>query len=77
MITAGAGVFLWKNHRRDDLPPGIASGNGRIEATEVDVATKQQGRVEAVLVKEGDMVTEGQVLARMDAAVLRAQIARG
>ncbi len=72
LAIAGAGVW-WMNQPKQDLP-GIASGNGRIEATEVDVATKQQGRVEAVLVKEGDMVEAGQVLARMDAAVLRAQL---
>jgi HlyD family secretion protein len=57
------------------LPEGFASGNGRVEATEVDVAAKHQGRVEAVLVKEGDMVEQGQLLAQMDAAVLRAQLA--
>ena len=38
------------------------------------MATKQEGRVEAVLVREGDMVEPGQVLARMDAAVLEAQL---
>jgi HlyD family secretion protein len=58
----------------EPLAPGFASGNGRIEATEVDVATKQPGRVEAVRVNEGDMVEAGQVLARMEAAMLRAQL---
>jgi HlyD family secretion protein len=38
------------------------------------VAAKQQGRVEAVLVQEGDMVKEGQLLARIDSAVLEAQL---
>jgi HlyD family secretion protein len=56
------------------LPAGFAAGNGRIEATEVDVATKTPGRVELVLVREGDMVEAGQVLAKMDAAVLRAAL---
>lgn len=74
VIAAGVGAFIWKTHQTPSLPSGIASGNGRIEATEVDVATKQQGRVEEVAVKEGDMVKEGQVLARMDAAVIQAQL---
>lgn len=74
LVAAGAGAYYWKKVQASDLPRGIVSGNGRIEATEVDVATKQQGRVEGVLVQEGDMVTEGQELARMDAAVLRAQL---
>lgn len=75
VAAAGVGYSVWKQEQRARLPPGFASGNGRIEATEVDVAAKQQGRVEAVLVKEGDMVEEGQLLARMDSAVLRAQLA--
>jgi HlyD family secretion protein len=72
VLLAGGGFVLWKSLQVEGLPPGFASGNGRIEATEVDVATKEPGRVEVVLVKEGDMVEAGQVLAQMDAAVLRA-----
>ena len=74
VLLAGGGFALWSSLRVATLPPGFASGNGRIEATEVDVATKQPGRVEGVLAREGDMVEAGQVLARIDAAVLRAQL---
>jgi HlyD family secretion protein len=74
VLLAGGGFVLWKSLHVEKLPPGFASGNGRIEATEVDVATKQPGRIEAVLVKEGDTVEAGQVLAQMDADVLRAQL---
>src|SRR5690606_21298607 len=47
--------------------------NGRIEATEIDVATKLPGRVDAVLVSEGEFVKAGQPLARMQVEGLRAQ----
>jgi HlyD family secretion protein len=60
--------------RRDNLPPGIASGNGRIEATEIDIAAKMPGRIQDILVREGDFVTAGQVLARMDTTQLEAQL---
>src|SRR5690606_19016940 len=43
-------------------------------AVEIDVATKTPGRVEEMLVREGDFVQAGQILARMDTAVLRAQL---
>ncbi|WP_159716204.1 HlyD family secretion protein [Geminicoccus flavidas] len=66
------GAYRWL--QPDGLPEGIASGNGRIEATEIDIATRTPSRVEAMLVNEGDFVTAGQVLARMDTAVLRAQL---
>jgi len=75
VVAAGAvGVVWWRNHK-DDLPDYIASGNGRIEAEEVHVATKYAGRVSEVLVHEGDMVQADQILARMDTSELRAEYA--
>jgi HlyD family secretion protein len=55
------------------LPEGFALGNGRIEATEVDVATKLPGRLEEVRVREGDRVEPGQVVAVLDTDALEAQ----
>ena len=74
LVAAGVGWYVWKQKQAAAVPRGIAFGNGRIEATEVDVAAKQQGRVEAVMVQEGDMVEKGQLLARMDSEVLQAQL---
>jgi HlyD family secretion protein len=59
--------------RPAELPEGIAKGNGRIEATEIDIAAKTPGRIVDVLAKEGDFVHAGQILARMDEKVLNAQ----
>lgn len=55
------------------LPEGFAMGNGRIEATEVDVATKLPGRLLEVRVREGDRVEPGQVVALLDTEALAAQ----
>jgi HlyD family secretion protein len=54
--------------------PGFISGNGRIEATEIDVATKMGGRVAAILVNEGDFVRVSQPLAQMQIDVLQTQL---
>jgi HlyD family secretion protein len=54
--------------------PGISYGNGRLEATEVDIATKVAGRLSEMLVREGDNLTAGQVAAKMDAEDLAAQL---
>ena len=51
----------------------FASGNGRIEATEIDVATKLPGRVQKIMVNEGDFVQVGEPLAQMQTDVLDAQ----
>ena len=68
------GWLLWQYSQVPELPAGIASGNGRIEATEYDIATKRAGRVAEVLVREGDMVEAGQTLAGMDTENLEAQL---
>ena len=60
--------------QRTELPAGIAKGNGRIEAVEINIAAKSPGRLAAIEVNEGDFVAAGQVLARMDTAVLEAQL---
>lgn len=46
---------------------------GRAEAKEVDVNSKIPGRVVTLLVKEGDQVTKGQILARIDNRDIMAQ----
>ncbi len=74
-LLAGAAGYVWWRDNREQLPDYIASGNGRIEAEEIQVATKYAGRVAEVLVNEGDMVAVGQVLAHMDTAELRASLA--
>jgi len=74
LLLFAIGYYLWDSLRRDELPAGFASGNGRIEAVEIDVSTKTPGRVMEILVREGDFVEVGQVLARMDTNVLEAQL---
>jgi HlyD family secretion protein len=56
------------------LPAGIAETNGRIEATQVDVAPKYAGRLSEVSVEEGDAVTAGQVVARISLPEFEAQL---
>ncbi|MBG7022140.1 HlyD family efflux transporter periplasmic adaptor subunit [Pseudomonas aeruginosa] len=72
----GVGLLVWQVSRPTGLGDGFASGNGRIEATEVDVAAKLPGRGAEIEVDEGDFVTAGDVVARMDTQVLEAQLAQ-
>ncbi|MDD2224033.1 MAG: biotin/lipoyl-binding protein, partial [Pseudomonas sp.] len=68
-----AGAFGYWKSLQDRLPEGVYEANGRLEATEVQVATKYPGRLAEVLVAEGDSVTVGQLLARIDTRTLEAQ----
>lgn len=73
-VIVAAGYGAWRWYGASPLPPGIASANGRIEATEIDIAAKTPGRLKDIMADEGDFVTAGQVLARMDTEVLEAQL---
>ncbi|PAY07366.1 glycoside hydrolase family 43 [Bradyrhizobium sp. UFLA03-84] len=73
VTLAGGGYYAWQKLGSRSLPEGIAAGNGRIEAIEIDVSTKTPGRIREILVNEGEFVTAGQVLARMDTDQLEAQ----
>jgi HlyD family secretion protein len=73
LVICGLAYLAWQYFQPPKLPEGFASSNGRIEATEVDVATKLAGRILDELVDEGDFVTAGQVVAHMDIESLQAQ----
>ncbi len=74
ITVAGAAALLWFRNRGLEKPDTIASGNGRIQATEVDIATKYQGRIAEILCREGDFVEADQIVARMDTKTLAAQL---
>ncbi len=76
VVAVVAVVYLLMQMRQPGLPEGFVSGNGRTEATEVDITTKFGGRVEQVFVKEGDQVELNQTLARIDTRELEAQLRR-
>lgn len=75
-LLATAGIYLFNPLNGEHaLPPGLTAANGRIEAAEIDIATKVAGRVIDVMVHEGDLVKQGQPLARLDSRQLDAQLA--
>lgn len=69
-----ASLIAWQLLLPKGLGKGFVRGNGRIEATEIDVAAKLGGRVQDILVSEGDFVTSGQMLAHMQIQTLEAQL---
>lgn len=77
-LIAGGSWYGWQTLQSDSLSKAlsnsVAYGNGRIEATEYDIATKLPGRLVDVLVQEGDMVEAEQSLAIIDTEDLRAQL---
>ncbi len=79
-VTAGVIVavvvmaaVVWIKMKPSGPGAGFVSGNGRVEATDIDIATKLAGRVLNIMVDEGDFVKAGQPLAQMQVDVLDAQ----
>lgn len=73
-LLAGGGWWYWQQQQAGKETEGFASGNGRIEATEVDISAKMPGRVKDILVNEGDLVKSEQVVAHIDASAMQAQL---
>ena len=71
-LAGGAGFYVWQKLHPKNV--GFAMGNGRIEATDIDIAAKLAGRIEKISVGEGDFVQAGQVLAQMQTDTLEAQL---
>lgn len=72
-VVMAATLFMALRNRQPDYP-GIAYSNGRIEAQSIDVATRYGGRVNAVTVEEGQMVSAGEVIAELDLSDLAASL---
>ena len=64
---AGGGYYAWRQSRAE--VPLVMSGN--VDIREVNLSFRVGGRVAAVRVDEGDRVTDGQVVASLDAEPLR------
>ena len=56
VLVAGVVVFFaWQHYGLKETETGLVSGNGRIEAVEIDVAAKAAGRLKDIRVREGEM----------------------
>ncbi len=72
-LAAGAGYYAWQQMQPRGPGPGFVSGNGRIEATEINISSRYGGRIDEILVREGDFVQAGAPLVRMQIDTLTAQ----
>ena len=78
LVIAAIGMtwYLIKSYKEEAIykNPAFSSGNGRLEATEINIAAKLSGKIESVLVDEGDYVKAGQKLAQMQTNTLEAEL---
>ncbi|MGB3314593.1 MAG: HlyD family efflux transporter periplasmic adaptor subunit [Albidovulum sp.] len=74
IVLSGGAYAIWLSSQSAELPAGIASSNGRIEAERIDVAAKLPGRIAEVRVSEGQWLKAGDLVANMDTAEIDAQL---
>lgn len=71
-VIAVAGFVYWQQ-QQNALPEGLYVSNGRLEAEQIEVATKTAGRVKEMAVQEGQMVQTGDLIATLDANQVNAR----
>lgn len=76
LLIAVSVAVTWGGLHRGGVTSKPVGVTGTIEATQVDVSVKITGRIVERLVKEGDRVTRGQVLVRLDDSELAADVKR-
>ncbi len=74
ILAVVVAAVAWHFLKPAGTPPGLAYGNGRLEATETAVATKVQGKLIEVYFREGADLKTGQIAAQLDDAQLKADI---
>ena len=76
IATLAMAWYLIKSYKEEAIyrNPAFSSGNGRLEATEINIAAKLAGKIEEVLVDEGDYVKAGQTLVQMQTNTLVAEL---
>lgn len=74
LLALSAYVVFDRLVARSALPEGLIQASGRIEGDHVTVASKFPGRILELLAREGDQVTAGQPIVRLDDAQIRARV---
>jgi HlyD family secretion protein len=74
-VAAVGGALAWYALREDAAPADVLTLYGNVEVRDVDLAFNVEGRLEEMLVEEGDRVEQGQTLARLDPSYLESALA--
>lgn len=70
------GIYVggWRFPHSTGYRDRLASSIGQIELREFDMVTSEEGRIQQILVRPGDVVTTGQVVVRIDTQQLEVEL---
>lgn len=74
LVCLGGGVLWWITHSKG--PSNSLTLYGNVDLRQVELAFNDSDRIEAVLAQEGDHLTKGQVVARLDTSRLTPEVAQ-
>lgn len=69
----GVGLLYYLVHLKK-MPEGLIAASGRIEGERIIAATKYPGRIARVMVREGDSVLMGALIAQLDSDQVQARL---
>ncbi|WP_029521254.1 HlyD family efflux transporter periplasmic adaptor subunit [Persephonella sp. IF05-L8] len=72
VVVAAYFIYLKLNPKK--LPPNLVMGTGRIDGDLININTKYPGRIELLTVDEGDNITKGQLIAKIQSKEYQAQL---
>ncbi len=75
LVAVGVAAFWWTKHNHAGADNKLVL-HGNVDIRQVELAFNANGRVDQVLVQEGDRVRKGQLLARLDTERLRLTLAQ-
>jgi len=65
VLVGVSGYFIYIKINSKELPQGLIASSGRIDGDLILLNTKYPSRIENIFVKEGDIVTENQIVAKL------------
>lgn len=75
VVAAAVGWYFWQQQQQAEaLPSGIVSSNGRLELEQFDIASLYPGRIEQILVDEGEDVMADQLLVKLSSTQSESQL---
>lgn len=77
VLGALLSYLLFRAFQPPVLPDSFLYGNGHIEGTEIRVSAEVSGRVVESPLREGQQISKDQLLVRLDASDLQAQLSKG
>jgi HlyD family secretion protein len=74
VVLAALGGYLWRQHRAED-PNAPLALSGNVDVHQVELAFRVTGRIAQLQAQEGDKVTAGQILGRLDPGPFETDVA--